>query len=217
MRQRAPRVRPTLWIADASLAVMHETTGGHSGLRAALNLGRRPDPSMQPLSAFLGCALTRLGQDAREQPRALLAAHSGAGQEGSREPRGVVQGERLHHVHGFGWHYAPPFGRSPRSQRGSVTCGLAASPTRMAVFAALGPLWPVQPPHLPNREACEKRHGHAPGARGRSARTWLRACRQAFPSWPREVQGFGPPPRPAAFRRPPQRPLLWPASRGEPF
>src|SRR3954470_1848556 len=70
--------------------------------------------------------------------------------------------ERLHHVHGFGWHYAPPFGRSPRSQRGSVTCGLAASPTRMAVFAALGPLWPVQPPHLPNREACEKRHGHAP-------------------------------------------------------
>src|SRR3954463_16635163 len=50
------------------------TTGGHSGLRAALNLGRRPEPSMQPLSAFLGCALTRLGQDAREQPRALLAA-----------------------------------------------------------------------------------------------------------------------------------------------
>src|SRR4051812_25318232 len=36
------------------------TTGGHSGLRAALNLGRRPEPSMQPLSAFLGCALTRL-------------------------------------------------------------------------------------------------------------------------------------------------------------
>src|SRR3954463_9906708 len=50
------------------------TTGGHSGLRAALNLGRRPEPSMQPLSAFLGCALRRLGQDAREQPRALLAA-----------------------------------------------------------------------------------------------------------------------------------------------
>src|SRR5215207_2036471 len=69
LRQLAPRVHPTLWIADASLAVMHGTTGGHSGLRAALKLGRRPDPSMQPLSALLGCALTRLGQDERVQPR----------------------------------------------------------------------------------------------------------------------------------------------------
>src|SRR3954469_2475581 len=125
--------------------------------------------------------------------------------------------ERLHHVHGFGWHYAPPFGRSPRSLRGLVSCGPAASPTRKAVFAVLGPLWPVQPPHLPNREAREKRHGCAPEARGRSARALLRACRQAFPSWPREAQDFGLPPRPAAFRRPLQRPLLWPASRGEPF
>ena len=120
-------------------------------------------------------------------------------------------------AHGFGWHYAPPFGRSPRSLRGLVSCGPATSPTRKAVFAVLGPLWPVQPPHLPNREACEKRHGCAPEARGRSARALLRACRQAFPSWPREAQDFGLPPRPAAFRRPLQRPLLWPASRGEPF
>src|SRR4051794_14721610 len=55
-------------------------------------------------------------------------------------------------AHGFGWHYAPPFGRSPRSLRGLVSYGPATSPTRKAVFAVLGPLWPVQPPHLPNRE-----------------------------------------------------------------
>ena len=39
----ATRVYPPLWGADASLAGVHATTRGHSGLRAALELGRRPD------------------------------------------------------------------------------------------------------------------------------------------------------------------------------
>ena len=41
VRELATRVYPPLWGPDASLAGVHATTRGHSGLRAALNLGRR--------------------------------------------------------------------------------------------------------------------------------------------------------------------------------